>query len=73
MNKCYVVLDMYERLKSGEMIFLNKSCTEYGISEPTFRRYLSNLRNFFCEKQAMEIVYVPKFKGYELRKLDKNE
>ena len=72
MNKCYVVLDMYERLKNGEMINLNNSCKEYGISEPTFRRYLSVLRNFCCKKLRREIAYIPKCKGYELRKSNKN-
>lgn len=57
MNKSYVLLRMYDKLKNGKFISLNDCCTEYGISVPTFRRYVAFLREYFSEVYAKEIVY----------------
>ena len=57
MVKSYAVLCMYDALNSGRDIRLEESCNKYGISAPTFRRYISLLRAFLMEKRGQELVY----------------
>lgn len=67
MTKSYVLLCMYEKLKKGENINIDRCCNEFDISVPTFRRYMSALRNFLCENQNKEIVYGVKEKSYFIK------
>ena len=64
MNKCYAILCLCEELKNGKLIYMEEVLTEYKISEPTFRRYVATLRNFFCEQYGEEIKYFPSLKAY---------
>ena len=66
MNKSYVLLCMCEDLKNGKCIRLEECMVKYKISEPTFRRYLSLLRDFFLEQMGKEVKYVSAEKGYLL-------
>lgn len=66
MNKSYVLLNMCESLKNGESITIDSCCREYKISIPTFRRYISALRDFFWEKYNAEIEYNANEKVYNL-------
>ena len=64
MNKSYVLLCMCEKLKGNHPITIESTCVEYGISVPTFRRYISTLRDFFWDTYQIEIVYDGKRKEY---------
>lgn len=64
MNKSYVLLCMCEKLKNDKPIVIEETCQEYGISVPTFRRYIATLRDFFWDTYQMEIVYDVKKKEY---------
>ena len=66
MNKSYVLLCMCEKLQSGCGLQIEDCCNEYGISVPTFRRYIAILRNFFIEKYNSEIKYDQKSKEYRI-------
>jgi len=66
MKKCYILLDLYTTLLRHGEISIDACCNEYAISVPTFRRYLSDLRNYFLEKQGKEIIYDPVKKVYAL-------
>ena len=66
MNKSYVLLCLYEKLQSGKGIQIETCCKEFGISVPTFRRYISILRDFFWEKHNSEIKYDIKQKEYRV-------
>ena len=71
MNKSYVLLCMCEDLKNGKCISLEESLLKYKISEPTFRRYIATLRDFFLENLGEEIKYVSSEKCYKLEKVVK--
>ena len=64
MNKSYVLLCMCEKLKGNHPITIDGACRDYGISVPTFRRYISTLRDFFWDTFQIEIVYDGKKKEY---------
>ncbi len=66
MNKSFAVLYLYEKLKRGERIYISSCCEEYQISIPTFRRYVSTLREFFGEQHAQKIFYDREQKAYYL-------
>lgn len=43
---------------------MDEVLNEYKISEPTFRRYVATLRDFFCEQFGEEVKYIPSLKAY---------
>lgn len=66
MKKCYILLNLYTSLLRNGEISIETCCNEYGISVPTFRRYLADLRSYFLEKEGKEIVYDAVNKVYKL-------
>ena len=56
MNKCQAVLIMYDKFLSGEKIYLNQIMNEFGISLPTFRRYISEINVFLCDTYKNQII-----------------
>lgn len=66
MNKSYVLLLMCEDLKKGNPLRLEECLQRYGISVPTFRRYIALLRDFFMEVHGKEIKYYPAEKSYRV-------
>ena len=70
MNKSFAVLCLYDRLLSGKPVRINESVQELGISVPTFRRYLSLLRDFCWDKDKSEIRYNSIKQEYTLIKKD---
>ena len=64
MNKSYVLLCMCETLKNNRPIVIEETCQEYGISVPTFRRYIYTLRDFFWDTYQIEIIYDGRKKEY---------
>ena len=71
MNKSYVLLCMCEDLKNGKAITIEECTSKYKISEPTFRRYIAALRDFFLEQHGREIKYFSKRKCYKLEERKK--
>ncbi|MBQ4587061.1 MAG: hypothetical protein IJB13_04650 [Clostridia bacterium] len=71
MNKSYVLLLMCENLKKGNPLRLEECLQRYGISVPTFRRYIALLRDFFMEELSKEIIYVPTERCYRVKKQQK--
>ena len=67
MKKSYILLSIYDKLKAGKYLEINECCGEFGISVPTFRRYLSFLRDYFCENFSQEIIYDDENKKYILK------
>ncbi len=57
MTKAKKVLNMYDALIRGEEIKMQSFCSEHKISLPTFRRYMSLVRNFLWEKHLKDVVY----------------
>lgn len=57
MNKSYILLQMYDRLRKGGRLRINECCGQYEISEVTFRRYIAFLRGYFNEMYGQEIIY----------------
>ena len=68
MSKCYAVLCMCEDLTKGKILMIENCLSEYEISVPTFRRYISLLRIYFAERCCMELIYDKQLKGYRLEK-----
>lgn len=68
MNKSYTLLKMYDDLKSGKPIKIGECCASYGISVPTFRRYMSFLRAYFCEIYSLDVIYDSGLFAYYLSK-----
>ena len=68
MNKSYVLLRMYDALRSGAGIKLTDCCGKYEISGATFRRYIAFLRGYFDEICGREIVYDAQEAVYRLKK-----
>ena len=58
---------MYDKLNAGKHLDINECCGEYEISVPTFRRYISFLRNYFCEFCSKEIIYDSASQKYVLK------
>ena len=56
MNKTIVILNIYEDLLEGKVINMCECCVLYGISVPTFYRYLNVIRNYAMERHGREIV-----------------
>ena len=63
-----MLLFLNEKLQNGELISLEECCSNYKISIPTFRRYLSTLREFFWEEFEQEVKYFSAKKAYGLVK-----
>lgn len=57
MNKSYVLLKMYDAIRTDEGIKIVACCNTYGISVATFRRYMAFLRAYFMETLGREIIY----------------
>jgi len=57
MEKCFNLLNLYDRFKQNEDVRLNVICGEFNISESTFHRYIENIRNYVWEKYKQEIVF----------------
>ena len=68
MKKSFILLCMSEDLQRGGVLTLNECCAEYKMSEPTFRRYIADLRNYYWEKTHLEIIYDARKRGYRLLK-----
>ncbi len=67
MKKDFILLSMYDKFCQGKPIRVDSCCLEYGISIPTFHRYLAVLRFYFAEAYAKEIVYDCLGKKYLLK------
>lgn len=59
---------MYDDLRLLKPIKIDECCTQYNISVPTFRRYMSFLRIYFSEVYAMDIIYDSELIAYYLSK-----
>ncbi len=57
MKKNYILLQMYDALRSGVGLNINDCCNRYAISVATFRRYIAFLRSYFFENYGREIIY----------------
>ena len=57
MKKNYILLQMYDALRSGMGLNINDCCNRYAISVATFRRYIAFLRSYFLENYGREIIY----------------
>lgn len=67
MEKSYIILDMYDKLCAGEGLKIDECLSQYGISVPTFRRYIAFLRFYFAQKKGKDIVYKSKTAEYKLK------
>ena len=66
MKKSSVLLFLCDDLKMGKKLKINKVCNLYEISIPTFRRYISALREYFLDRYNKDIVYDKDTKSYLL-------
>ena len=64
MNKTTVILNIYEDLLEGKIINMCECCVVYGISVPTFYRYLNVIRNHAMERHGREILCSQEKSGY---------
>ncbi|MCI6152248.1 helix-turn-helix transcriptional regulator [Fusobacterium perfoetens] len=65
------ILDIYLRLLNGKEINRKKLAQEYGVSERSIHRDISDLRNFLITTNNIsEIVYNEKLNGYILKNDD---
>lgn len=67
MTKSYILLCLFEALSNGQELKIHNCCKEYAISVPTFRRYIAELRDFYCEKSCYEVVYDTHSQSYKLK------
>ncbi|HJB92748.1 MAG TPA: hypothetical protein H9708_02210 [Candidatus Borkfalkia stercoripullorum] len=67
MNKSYILLRMYDALRSGAGVKITDCCGRYEISVATFRRYIAFLRGYVAEVCGREIVYDPGSAVYILK------
>lgn len=56
-TKPFVVLDMFDDLKKGNIINSKTCYLKYGISESTFYRYINDIRDYMWEKHLQEVVF----------------
>lgn len=66
MNKTSAVLRLYDEFRQGRTVCIDECCNSYGISVPTFRRYLALLREYFMECHAHDIIYDPMKMSYHI-------
>ena len=59
MNKSYILLRMYDALRSGAGVKITDCCGRYEISVASFRRYIAFLRVYVAELCGRENVYDP--------------
>lgn len=67
MNKCYILLQMYDKLRGGMGITIAECCGYYEISVATFRRYIAFLRGYFSETCGRDLIYDPDAAVYRLK------
>lgn len=68
LKKTFIVLDMYEDLLAGSKLN-SKTCNDkYGISESTFYRYISTIKEFVWERHLQEVVYNTEDNTYKILK-----
>ncbi len=67
MNKSYVILQMYDSLRSGQGIAIKDCCNVYRISVATFRRHIAFLRDYVMEASGREIIYDASLSRYRLK------
>ncbi len=67
MKKTKKVLYLYSALINGEEIKMESFCSEYKVSIPTFRRYLSLVRDFLWEKYLKEVNYDKNNQTYTIK------
>lgn len=68
-DKSFRLINMYERLHKGEILYKEDIMNQFGISEKTFNRDISDLRIYFIEMNNNYddcIVYDKKTNGYYL-------
>ena len=56
-RKSYILLSMYDTLRSGKPIRINECMGDYDISIATFRRYIAFLRVYFIENSGQDVEY----------------
>ncbi len=66
MGKSYILLQMYDVLRTEGGIRISECCGKYEISVATFRRYMAFLRGYFSES-GRELIYDPENSVYRLR------
>ncbi len=66
-SKSYILLQLYDRLRTGGVIRITECCGAFEISVATFRRYIAFLRGYFSEMCGKELVYEPNMTAYCLR------
>lgn len=62
------VLDICLRLIDGDVIRKTDLATQYGITERSIQRDIDDLRSFFADGAAQEIIFDRSQKGYRLRR-----
>ena len=68
--KTQVVLHLYDSLLKGEVLTTNQIQSNYEISIPTVRRYISEINAYFVNFQIPRIVKYSKEKeGYILKNI----
>ena len=68
--KTQVVLHLYDSLLKGEVLTTNQIQSNYEISIPTVRRYISEINAYFVNFQIPRIVkYSKKEEGYILKNI----
>ena len=68
LRKSQILLAIYERLRKGEKLRPLDIESEFGISRPTFHRYIAEIRAFLVnENISMELLFVKAENYYCLR------
>ncbi len=62
--KPYAVLCMYDALLGGEYLTVADGCIKFGISVPTFRRYIAALKKHLGERCGLRLRYDRAGKAY---------
>jgi len=74
-NKSFRLLNIYERLNKGELLFKTALSIEYEVSEKTIQRDFDELRAYLSDKQTLEygnsLRYDKVRKGYYLSQLNR--
>lgn len=73
-DKAFRLLNMYERLNKGEVLYKRELADCYGVSEKTLQRDFNDLRNYLAETKTGEdvfVVYDKKTNGYYLSQLSR--
>lgn len=68
-EKAFRLLNMYERLNKGEVLYKRELADVYGVSEKTLQRDFDDLRNYMAETKRGEdafVIYDKKINGYYL-------